>query len=482
MQVQRWAHLTLSPAATAFAALVALGRWRGADAAGRRVLRPVPMTVVAGVGLGLSTVLARVLGWDAHDATRVSIAVVWGLGTSAIAVHLLLHALRVRLVMYGMGELVSGLDPSTPLVQVQQVLRRVLGDPTAQVLVAGSDGKTFHDVDGAPVTGGVGVPPVTAGSAHRTWHVIGTPPAGALVHSSTSPPDAQVLEGVLRALTLLVGNLRLQEELQEQLRQVRASRARLVDAADAERRRIERDLHDGAQQHLVVSALDVHLARERLHEDPERAEQLLRRAEESLRAAVEEIRALARGLHPALLQQEGIGAAVRSLSERLPLHVALEDATSRRYPPAIETTAYFVLAEALVNVVKHAGTTEAAVRLHEADGHLLLEVLDHGRGAAHNLPEHGHPEHHHPRRDRPARGTDLSADPGIDPGIDAGIDPGAAEHDAALAGGSGLRGLADRVATVGGTLQLGTAPDGGTRVHARLPVPATPLAAPGNQA
>ncbi|WP_432565169.1 sensor histidine kinase [Kineococcus sp. SYSU DK003] len=435
VQVQRWAHVVLSPAATALAVVAALRRWRAADLPERRLMRPVPLTVAAGVGLGLSTVLARALGWDAHDATRVIIAVVWGAGTSAIAAHLLLHVLRVRLVMYGMGELVRGLDPTTSLAHVQEVLRRVLRDPTAQVLVAGTDGHDFYDVDGSPVA---------AGTAHRTWHPIGTPPAGALVHNSASPPDLQVLDGVLRALALLVGNLRLQDQLQEQLQQVRASRSRLVDAADAERRRIERDLHDGAQQHLVVSALDVRLARERLRQNPVQAEELLEQAEEHLRAAVQEIRALARGLHPVLLHERGIGAAVKSLAERLPLQVAVEDATTRRYPLAIENAAYFVLAESLVNVVKHAGTAEAVVRLHEEGRTLLLEVLDRGRGLGPGP---------------------LGGDHG---------DPGAEEYGSRTTGGSGLPGLADRVATVGGTLQLSDVPGGGTRVHARLPVPAAP--------
>ena len=256
---------------------------------------------------------------------------------------------------------------------------------------------------------------------------MGTPPAGALALDAAAPLDRQVLDGVLSALSLLVDNLRLQEQLRGQLHEVQASRARLVEAADAERKRVERDLHDGAQQYLIASALSVRRAREHLHEEPARADEQLAQAEEQLSAAAREIGAIARGLHPMILEEEGVGAAVDSLCQRLPLQVALADETQRRYPRAIEAAAYFVIAEALVNVVKHAGTASAAVGLQEGEEELLVDVVDSGHG-----------------------GADM-------------------------AGGSGLRGLSDRVAACGGALSVTTAGGGGTHVHARLPETAPPL-------
>ena len=424
---QRWSLLVLVPTASALVLVVLLRRVRRADPAHRRALRPVVVSAVAGMGLGATTVLARVLGWHQHDATRVAIALVWGVGVAALAVYLLVHVLRSRLVVYGMGELVSGFDATTPLARTQVVLRRLLGDPTAQLLVvdehgeqdasgrADEHGLRFRDVRGRAAV---------ADAGDRRRHLIGSPPAGALLLDAAAPVDRQVLDAVLGALTLLVGNLRLQDQLQERLHEVRASRARLVEAADVERRRIERDLHDGAQQYLVVSALNVRLAQSHLPEDPVRADDHLERAGEQLTAAVRALRDLVHGLHAAVLDEEGIGAAAGSLGRRLQLDLTISDETDRRYPPALESTACFVIAEALVNVVKHAGTTTAAVRLHEAGGHLVVDVSDRGRG---------------------------------------GADP---------AGGTGLQGLADRVAALGGSSSLTAADGGGTHLRVRLPAPA----------
>lgn len=199
-----------------------------------------------------------------------------------------------------------------------------------------------------------------------------------------------------------------------------ASRARIVEAADAERRRLGRDLHDGAQQRLMNVAMAINQGLGRLDDDPAAARALLVSALEETRATLADLRELASGIHPAILTNRGLAAAVESLTARTPIPVRLEIA-DERHPPAIEACAYFVIAEALANVAKHAGATRARVTVVREGEQLLVTVADDGRG-----------------------GADLSV-------------------------GRGLQGLRDRVATVGGTLRVEDVADGGTRVVAALP-------------
>jgi len=201
-----------------------------------------------------------------------------------------------------------------------------------------------------------------------------------------------------------------------------ASRARIVAAADAARRRIERDLHDGAQQRLVALALDVQVARARVESDPASAGPFLERLAEELSATSAELRELARGIHPAVLTQHGLGPAIEALAGRAPVPVELVEAPAARLAPTLETTAYFTVAEALTNVAKYARASHATVRVGEEEGTLVIEVRDDGVGGA-----------------RP----------------DAG---------------SGLTGLADRVGALDGTLSVVSPAGEGTLVRAVLPL------------
>jgi PAS domain S-box-containing protein len=209
-------------------------------------------------------------------------------------------------------------------------------------------------------------------------------------------------------------------------RELRASRARLVEVADAERRRIQRNLHDGAQQRLT----SVLLSLGRLRGAEGGPAGLLDAAIEELAAGLDELRALAGGLHPALLTERGLETALEALVMRAPLPVDLDFELDRRLPEQIEAAAYYVVAEALANVQKHAGAHRASVRVATGDGQVAVSVSDDGAG-------------------------------------------GADEE------GSGLRGLTDRVESLGGTLSLESPAGGGTRLAARIPLgPTTPLAAP----
>jgi PAS domain S-box-containing protein len=203
--------------------------------------------------------------------------------------------------------------------------------------------------------------------------------------------------------------------------ELRSSRMRLVEAGDAERRRLERNLHDGAQQRLVSLALTIRLARRLLETKPEAVAASLEGAANELDLALEELRELARGLHPAALTEQGLGPALANLAKRLPIEVDLS-APDERLPENIEATAYYIVSEALTNVVKHAQATKATVDMTLAGDVLKFEVTDDGRG---------------------------------------GADPTA---------GSGILGLRDRAEAVGGTLFVISPPGKGTVVTAQLPL------------
>ena len=210
-------------------------------------------------------------------------------------------------------------------------------------------------------------------------------------------------------------------EVTAQLEKVKESRSRIVAAADEERRRIERDIHDGAQQRLVALALELKSAQRRLGDDvdPE-LEALLGSAAGQLQVAVDELRELAHGIHPGVLVQGGLAAALDELAGRSPVPIQVE-ALEERLPPEVEGTAYFVASEALANVVKHAGATRASIRATRENGMLVVEVVDDGVGGA------------------------------------------------VARNGSGLSGLADRVEAQGGTLRVESARGSGTRVVGEIP-------------
>ncbi|MDX6399248.1 MAG: hypothetical protein QOJ43_2656 [Gaiellaceae bacterium] len=214
-----------------------------------------------------------------------------------------------------------------------------------------------------------------------------------------------------------------QRRLQEE--EIRASRGRIVEAGDEARRQLERNLHDGAQQRLVALSLSLRLAQAKVSSDPAGAEAVLEASREELAAALDELRELARGIHPAVLTDRGLSAALEALATRSPVPVEIET-PDEALPRAVEAAAYYVIAEALANVAKYAGATYATVRVWHDDECALVEVADNGVG---------------------------------------GADPTA---------GTGLSGLADRVAALGGTLSVDSPPGGGTRISAEIPLqPAT---------
>ena len=229
------------------------------------------------------------------------------------------------------------------------------------------------------------------------------------------PPDSEERLGKFTGLVALaLANA-------EARKQLTASRARIVQAGDAARRRLERNLHDGAQQRLVTLSLTLRLAQARLHDDPAAAQELLEASSVELASALEELRELARGLHPAILSDRGLEAALEALATRTPVPVKLDHLPEGRLPPPVEAAAYYVVAESLTNVAKYADASSARVKVEQRNGYAIVEVEDDGVG-----------------------GVDIT-------------------H------GSGLRGLADRVEALDGRLIVSSEAGRGTRVRAEIP-------------
>jgi signal transduction histidine kinase len=294
--------------------------------------------------------------------------------------------------------------------------------------------RIFHSRAAARIDGYATVEGDTAAIARdlRLRSTIGAPIlvegglwGGLMAATRGAEPFPEDAEARIAAFTELVAtavsNAHAREALHLLAEELHASRARLVAAGDDARRRLERNLHDGAQQRLVSLSLALRLAQRKLGGDPQEAAQILDQATGELAQALEELRELARGIHPAVLTDRGLEAALRSLAERTPLLVDVSTVTGR-LPDSVEAAAYYIVSEAIANVVKHAHASTVAVRVATPNGRVVVEVSDDGVG---------------------------------------GADP---------AGGSGLRGLADRVAALDGTLWVDAPTDGGTRVMAEIPL------------
>ena len=241
--------------------------------------------------------------------------------------------------------------------------------------------------------------------------------AGAREGIDLAPLAGDDLDEVTRAFNAMTRQLKQSED------DIRVSRARIVAAADESRKRIERNIHDGAQQRLVALVLDLRMLEDQAPTlSSEDLSSALRQTGDGLKAALGELRELARGLHPSVLTTDGLGPAIEQLASRSPIPVTV-NVTASRFPAAVETACYFTVAEALANVAKYAGATEASIRIEQADGRVRLRVSDNGVGDA---------------------------------------DPKA---------GSGLTGLVDRIAALDGTLTVDSPAGVGTTVTVELPLP-----------
>jgi signal transduction histidine kinase len=320
---------------------------------------------------------------------------------------------RERLARAALGDLVLELE-RTPPNGVQGALARALGDPELEVAFWLPERREYVDGDGRPVE-----LPAAGGVRAVTELDHDGEPVAAVIHDRSLLEEPRLVRSAGVAARMAIENARLQAELRAQLDEVRASRKRIVAAGDSERRRIERNLHDGAQQHLVAIALKLRAA-QRQQGDPAVGE-LLAETVAELQEAVEDLRELARGVHPQILTEEGLAGALESLANRSALPLNLVGAPEDRFDPEVEATAYFLVCEAVANVAKHAQASGARVSASRSNGLLVVEVADDGIGGA-----------------RPTNG-------------------------------SGLSGLTDRVEALGGRLVIESPSGGGTTIVAEIP-------------
>ena len=408
-------------AAIAVAVLVLIvARWRSESAAGRAVAAPI---LAGGVGFTSGIVVETITLLGATDFAGRSFA--WDVGhwltvvtASVIPVAFLAGLGQDRFARGRVADLVVGLGGNEPAPDdLESALARTLSDPSLVVAyrVPGTD--RFEDAAGTPL-----VLPTSNDDPDRAVTRIdrGGRTIAALIHDPALAERHDLLASVAAAAGLALENEQLQGELRVQLAEVQASRARIVAAGDAERRRVERDLHDGAQQRLVTLALALQMARARADDGSPDLVDMLDRASDELERGLTELRDLARGIHPAVLTEDGLAAAIDALAERatMPVKTVVPD---RRFDPAIESAAYYVVAEGLTNIAKYAGTAAAWVEVRHGDGTLHVEVRDDGPGGAEAYP------------------------------------------------GSGLQGLADRVAAVGGTFAVHSSRGAGTSIRADIP-------------
>jgi signal transduction histidine kinase len=384
-------------------------RWLRASPSLRRSLTPI----LAG---GAATVLASVsviLDAVRDERTRPLDWLLMGILT-VVPLAVLADMLRARLARSAVGELVVELSENPAPASLRDSLARALHDPSLELAYWLPEFETYADLSGRPVE--------VRAEPGRTTTVVhrGGKPVAALVHDASLQQEPELLDAVVAAAGIALENGRLESELRARVEELRRSRARIVEVAQTERRRLERDLHDGAQQRLVTLSLQLSTL-ERQLSDHSDALPLLDEARRELDRSLRELRELARGIHPAVVTERGLGAALDGLASRASIPVELEVDLEARPPEAVELAAYYLVAESLTNVAKHAEASSARVEVTRRDGRLVVEVRDDGVGGA-------------------------SAE-----------------------GGSGLRGLEDRVEALGGRVQMWSPKGAGTRIRAEIP-------------
>jgi signal transduction histidine kinase len=335
---------------------------------------------------------------------------------ATLPVAVMVVLLRQRLARGAVAGLIVELGVTSTALDRPAALSRALGDPSLELLYWFPAGSRYVDVDGHPVE-------LPSSDADRVVTMIGREgaPIAALVHDPALRENAELVDSVCAAAGLTIENERLKAELRARVAELQASRARLVAATETERRRLERDLHDGTQQRLVSIAMSLGLLDSRLPADAFAAKPIVQEARQALTLALEELREFTQGIYPALLTERGLAAALDDLCRRAGLPTQLDLSLAGRFPVPVETAAYFLVSEALTNAVKHSHASEVRVEVRREVRMLFVEVADDGIGGA------------------------------------------------GLGGGSGLRGLIDRVEALGGRLLVSSAPGRGTVLRAEIP-------------
>ncbi|WP_433271739.1 sensor histidine kinase [Actinosynnema sp. CS-041913] len=403
----RWAD-AVQRAETPMTALIGLTmlslqlhRWNRSSLAQRRTLTSM---------LGASVVAVIVFAaWEPMERAGLDPpAVALMLALSGIPFAYLAGLLRRRMDRGGVADLVVRLNGDSRHSGVQEALAATLHDPNLRVAYWMASQERYVDASGRPVEAEEGFV--------QTRVDRGGVPVALLLHDPVL--DLELVDAACAAVALALENERLTAELRARLRQLDESRAKLLRASESERRRLERDLHDGVQQRLLSVAMTLGLAETT---PPDRGRKLVGEAKSAVLATIDDLRAVCHGIHPPVLTERGLRGAVRELTALAEPGVELVMDVAEPVPPQVETTAYYVVAEALANVTKHAEASRTRVEIRSDGGSLVVRVDDDGRGGADT-------------RD-----------------------------------GSGLRGLADRVEATGGTMKVSSGVGSGTSVLVVLP-------------
>jgi signal transduction histidine kinase len=355
--------------------------------------------------------VVQVLGWEQWlPITRWATFAVIGL----TPVVFLIALLQARLGRASVGELLVELGVNPGPAELQEAVARALRDPSAILAYWLPEFDSYADVDGRQLE--LEDEPGRAATPISRDRV----PVALLFHDAGLLDEPRLLASVAAATGMTIQNAQLQVELKARLQELRGSRVRILEAEQAERRRLERDLHDGAQQRLIALSMDLGELEDRLDGQTELRNRI-EAARQEVTASLAELRDLARGIHPAAVSDHGLAVALESLATRAPIPVQVIGIPTGRLPEHVELAAFFIVSEALANVAKHAAASSAVVELEKTTELLVVEVRDDGVGGA-------------------------AADTG-----------------------TGLRGMADRVEALGGRLRVWSPKGQGTRIRAEMP-------------
>ena len=345
------------------------------------------------------------------ETLRRATFVVIGLAPAAFLAGLL----SARLARSALADLLLEMRAEPAPADLRDALARALRDPSLMLAFWLPQYRSWADVDGR----GLELPANGDGRATTVIERDGVPLA-ALLHDASLEDEPELLDAVSAAADIALENARLHAELAARLDELRGSRVRVIEAGQRERQRLERNLHDGAQQRLVALSLELTMLKKSLDGHPE-ASSRIERAREEIAVSLQELRDIARGLHPAVVSGHGLAVALESLAARAPVPVRLNVELADRLPEQLEVAAYYLVSESIANIGKHAQATSATVDVTRDNGQVVIEIADDGVG-----------------------GADTEA-------------------------GSGLRGLADRVEALDGQLRVWTPRGHGTRVRAEIP-------------
>jgi signal transduction histidine kinase len=389
------------------------GRWHRASRPQRRAVMPVAVAGTIAIAAIAAAYVASVL--RAPGASVLGL-VAW-FAAAAIPVAVLVVFIQRRLARGAVAGLMVELGARSTAVDLRGALSRALGDPSLMLAYWYPGESRYVDADGRPVD----LPEADAGRRYTVIERDGQPVA-ALIHDRALQYTPRLVESACAAAGLSLDNGRLAAELRARLVDLQASRVRLVTAADEARRRIERDLHDGAQQQLVALKISLGMARRLVAGLPEAAD-LLAQTERQAADALEQLRELARGIYPPLLADLGLRAALEAQARKAAVLVTVEAPGISRYPQEVEAAVYFCVLEALQNVAKYAQASAARVTLRPDGEYLVFSVDDDGQG----------------------------------------FDP------ATTPKGTGLQGITDRLAALGGSIDIASTPGHGTQITGRVP-------------